>query len=167
MTMSRKEPFEKVCVICGKKFTSIYPQTITCSTECRRIHTNQIKHKYDDKRREKINSPVVRPSNIRICHTCGKEYEYNGKGSARTCPACLEIDRKSHANVREYMNKFVPAPKRLCHDCQKVYTYNYRCPDCLRKWREENGVRVNGYGLDDITTYSASSGWKHHGTSNN
>lgn len=28
---------------------------------------------------------------------------------------------------------------RKCHDCGKL-TSNYRCPACLKKWREKNHV---------------------------
>lgn len=30
-------------------------------------------------------------------------------------------------------------PSRVCHDC-KTPTSNYRCPKCLKKWREKHKV---------------------------
>lgn len=37
---------------------------------------------------------------------------------------------------------------RRCHDCGKP-THNYRCPACLRRWRQCNGVSLSGCNDED------------------
>lgn len=41
-----------------------------------------------------------------------------------------------------------PKPKRKCHDCGRP-TDDYRCPVCLRKWRQKNGVSESACGIDE------------------
>lgn len=155
--------YEKKCVICGKKFLTFRSYQLTCCEECREKHKKLRKRRYDERVKQKSMGLEALKSNIRVCRMCGREFEYTGKGSGRLCPTCLENQAEYHKRIKE-LDKSLFKPKlRKCHDCPRLTT-DYRCPECLRKWREKHGVRINGYGLDDVVTYSTNTGWKHHGT---
>lgn len=73
-----------------------------------------------------------------------------GRSPAAVHTQCSLIGLRRTEDMRSYPPSGAcgPKPKRRCHDCGRP-TDDYRCPVCLRKWRQKNGVSESAYGIDE------------------
>ena len=73
-----------------------------------------------------------------------------GRSPAAVHTQCSLIGLRRTEDMRSYPPSGAcgPKPKRKCHDCGRP-TDDYRCPVCLRKWRQKNGVSESAYGIDE------------------
>ena len=95
-------------------------------------------------------------SEFKVCVWCKHSFELPikpGSGTIRYCSDECRHSAKVFANKIYRMRKSMLNPSRAevnssqrkCHDCGKP-TQDYRCPECLKKWRNKYHVAASGYG---------------------
>lgn len=99
----------------------------------------------------KLGRAAVSPKPRRSCPVCGSDTTELPGGRVYCCAVCAKIgkarrkaQRRLAAKERKLQGQCaLPKPtaiqRRKCHDCG-CPTSDYRCPACLKAWRQKHGV---------------------------
>lgn len=136
-----------ICPICGGPVppTQGTRERVYCSQECK----SRALYLRKKQRAEGV------PKTPRSCPVCGEDIT-DLHGGRRYCSLdCSKIGevrrqmkKRLAAKERRLKGECAPAKateilRRKCHDCGRP-TSDYRCPACLRAWRQKHGVPVDG-----------------------
>lgn len=96
---------DKVCVWCGKPFSTPYPNQKSCSKEC------SYKENLRQKRQQWADAYVPK---VLICKECGTEFktECGDKHSVFCCLSCSERHERKHEHQTERHKAFMRTQKR-------------------------------------------------------
>ena len=78
---------DKVCRICGNRFTGTNGNSCYCSDYCRTIGKEQKKRESEEKRRQRKPWRVKSIFRTKQCAKCGDDFK--GTRNAKYCDACL------------------------------------------------------------------------------
>lgn len=129
--MNRKNHLiTKICVICEKKFETVYSLALVCGSECRR--------KINIKRAQKNYKLKYKPK-IKTCVVCSQNFQTTkNAGITKTC------SKECSANWRRLQNQ-----KRKALMLKTSEEYRERTKKERRRWKDKNMEKC----LDDRVRY--------------
>lgn len=129
------------CIICGKEFSSNFPNQITCSPACRHARVLQNNRNSRRKRDAEKRGKTVAIGTIKKCVVCGKDFTLTHSKQVCCSDACRAIRYRKHQyNYDDIFIKKKPTVQTLkpveCHNCGKQFTPSYKgekfCSDKCR-----------------------------------
>lgn len=144
-----KQPYSKVCIICGTPFTSAQWNAKLCSDECRKKQYEAYKASKRAEHTPNAVSPKPRVEITKNCIVCGKAY-FPAMPSQKTCSDDCRKE-KNRRYARQYINKHKPqpdkasvlvheTPKHPCSWCGRPTVKSVYCSENCRK-AKENALR--------------------------
>lgn len=115
--------YEKVCAVCGKKFTTNSHRSKLCSDECRKISQKEALKKYLEKRVRENRARVA----ARTCIVCGNPIDPKTKRVKYCCEECAVMgfqmmhDKANQKKLEELRSRkkeerAKPKPKKITLD---------------------------------------------------
>ena len=122
--MSKKDIiYTKICLECGKEFTTSNNLKIFCSVKCKTSY-----HNYNQKFEKKVYN--------RICPVCRKSFSTTDRRKIYCNDKCG--DKACKIREKEERRKIMDVTRKVCPTCGKVFKPNvhnqvFCCKRCLRK----------------------------------